>query len=72
MKLEFNWFLDARTKQMKLQILNSKLEAISILDARDFKHMETLQLNPGILTDVVNYSNLCKGTNIGEFVPTVF
>ena len=72
MKLEFNWFTDSRTQSQKLQLLDSNLQALAILDQRDFVNMGNMGKNPGILQDVVDYCNLCKATNIKEFTPTVF
>ena len=72
MKLEFNWFTDSRTQSQKLQLLDSNLQVMAILDQRDFGHMANMGKNPGILQDVVDYCNLCKATSIKEFTPTVF
>lgn len=72
MKIEFNWYTDQRTKTQKLQLLDSDLLAIAILDQRDFNEMTRQGKTPGILQDVVDYCNLHKGTNIGDFTPTVF
>lgn len=72
MKIEFNWYTDQRTNSKKLQLLDSELNAIAILDNRDFGNMASMGKNEGNLQDVVDYCNLCKATSIKEFTPTVF
>lgn len=72
MKIEFYWSLDPRTKSQRLQLLDSDLMVIATLDYRDFVEMGKQRKSAGILQDVVDYCNLCKGTSIKEFTPTVF
>ena len=72
MKIEFNTYTDSRTGQQKVQLLDSNLNVLAILDQRDFAEMEKQGKHRGVLQDIVNYCNLCKGTNIKDFTPTVF
>ncbi len=72
MKIEFHSFKCPRTGANKLQLLDSSLNAIAVLDSRDFDEMAKKGKSTGVLQDIVNYCNLCKGTSIGEFTPTIF
>lgn len=72
MKIEFHSYTDSRTNSKKLQLLDKDLNVIAILDQRDFKAMEGMGKQLGVLQDIVDYCNLCKATSIKEFTPTVF
>lgn len=72
MKIEFYSFEDERTQSEKMQLLDSSLSVLATLDGLDFKKMEVMKLQKGILQDIVTYCNKYKGTDIKDFTPTVF
>ena len=72
MKIEFYSFKDERTQSEKMQLLDCNLIILATLDSLDFREMEVMKLQKGILKDIVTYCNRYKGTNIKEFTPTVF
>jgi hypothetical protein len=73
--LEFNSYVDPRTKSRKLQILDKNLNTLAVLDSHDFKRMEGAKLQPGNHSDIVAYCNNYKhpfSVDVNNFKATVF
>ena len=73
--LEFNSYVDPKTKARKLQILDKNLNTLAVLDSHDFKRMEEAKLQPGNHSDIVGYCNTYKhpfSVDVNNFKATVF